>query len=245
MVLIPGRLESFPSANFPFSNGLDLGRTIIGRAGGFYEADPTAEFRAGMLVARNASGLIIPCAGVKPMGVAKWNKSLFLKAPVVGEAVVLPGVTAHNLKHANVENVRVTSLAGAPYADPGDYSANTTNGTITRNGAGTIADGETVLVTYTFELSQRDLDFQGRNFFNFVDDVSVNQNRITVINDWSLVFTTQYDTAITYTVNEALYAAGGVTAALAGLFTTDIAEGPYVGNVAQVPTATDPFLGVE
>jgi hypothetical protein len=41
-----------------------------------------------------------------------------------------------------------------------------------------------------------------------------------------------------------LYCGGGVTPALKGLFTTDSAEGEFVGHVIQVPTADDPFLGV-
>lgn len=246
MVLTPGRLEAFPSANFPWPNGLDLGRSVIGRSLGVYTAEPTATFRAGSLVARDVtSGLIIPALGANPMGVAKWNKALFLKAPVVNEAIVLVGTTATNLAHANVENVKVANAAGVAYTVTTDYTVNTTNGQITRVALGGIADGETVYVTYTFQLTENDLDFQGRNFFNFIDDVSIAQGRVTVIQDWSLIFTSQYDTAQTYAINDDLHCGGGVTAALVGLFTNDSGEGDKVGKVAQLPTAADPFLGVE
>lgn len=244
MTLTPGRLEAFPQ-QFPFVNGLDLGRSVIGRALGVYEADPNAVIRAGMLVARNSSGLIIPAVGADPIGVAKWNKSLFLKAPIVDEPVTLNAEVVTPLKHALVENVKVTDAAGTPYTLTTDYLLNATNGTVARVALGSIADGETVLVTYTFQIAEADLDFQGRNFFNFIDDVTVAQGRITVIQDWSLLFTTQYDTSRVYAVNDKLDCGGGVTAALTGLFTNDAAEGDFVGKVAQIPTATDAYLGVE
>jgi len=241
-----GRLEAFPSANFPFANGLDLGRSVIGRSLGAYEAEPTATFRAGMLVSRNSSGLIIPSVGADPIGVAKWNKSLVLKAAIIDEPVTLVATTASNLAHATVENVKVTDITGVTtYTVTTDYVINATNGTITRNGTGAITSGQTVLVTYTYQLTETNLEFQGRNFFNFIDDVSNQAGRIAVIQDWSLLFTTQYDTSNAFAVNTLLYSGGGVTSALIGLFSTDSGEGPVVGKVAQVPTASDPFLGVE
>ena len=244
MVTTPGNLEAFPQ-QFPFANGLDLGRSVIGRSLGVYEAEPTAVFRAGMIVARNASGLIIPAVGADPIGVAKWNKSLFLKAPIVDEQVTLLVEVVTPLKHALVENVKVANSAGVAYTITTDYLLNVTNGTVARVATGSIADGETVLVTYTFQIAEADLDFQGRNFFNFIDDVTIAQGRITVIQDWSLLFTTQYDTSRVYAVNDKLDCGGGVTAALTGLFTNDAAEGDFVGKVAQIPSATDQYLGVE
>jgi hypothetical protein len=105
-----------------------------------------------------------------------------------------------------------------------------------------------VYATYTYQLAERDLDFQGRNFWNFTDDVTIQDGRITVITDAAVLFTSMYDTSRDdYSLIGAgknLYCGGGVTAALAGLFTTDSAEGEFVGCVLQVPTSDDPFLGV-
>lgn len=244
MVLIPGRIESPVGNNFPFSNGLDLGRCVIGRSLGVYESNPTAVFLAGMLVSRDAAGLIIPAAGADPIGVAKWNKTIFLIAPVVNEPLVTVLNTAVNLRHANVVNVKVADALGNAYTDGVDYSWVAINGTVTDLGVG-IPLGATVFVTYTFLLTPAEVDLQGLNFFNRLDDSTLNLNRITIIQDWSLLFTTQYDTSQVYTMNQRLYCGGGVTPAVVGLFTNQAAEGDYVGKVAQIPTAQDPFLGVE
>jgi hypothetical protein len=157
-----------------------------------------------------------------------------------------------SLKHPNISNLMIRSAAnygGSPYGDPADYTiASAPNGTITHSGGGSgIPVATTVYAMYTYELSSRDLDFQGRNFWNTTDEVSIADSRVTVITDASILFTSMYDTSKVYTmtgVGKNLYAAGGVTAALAGLFTNDSAEGEFVGHVIQVPTADDPFLGV-
>lgn len=255
MALTAGRVEAFQ--NDPFSVGLDLGRSVIGRALGVWQADPAATFRQGQLVKRNASGLIILADGVDVMGVAKWTKANTFLGSVTDEPVTLNGTTASNLKHGNVSNERVQSLpdgAGSTFVEGGgnDYILVAGNGTIARDPTSSIADGATVFVSYTFELTSADLDFQGTNFFNRVDDVGITDagpsgsgGQITVIQDWSLLFTTQYDTSQVYAVNDDIHAAGQVTAALSGLFTNDAAEGQLVGKCTQPPTASDPFLGVE
>jgi hypothetical protein len=104
-----------------------------------------------------------------------------------------------------------------------------------------------VYATYTYELTSQDIEFQGRNFWNQLDEVSVADGRITVITDAAFLFTSMYDTSRVYTLTgtgKNLYCGGGVTPALAGYFTNDNAEGEFVGHVIQVPTADDPFLGV-
>jgi hypothetical protein len=243
------RLGAFQSDIFP--RGLDLGRSVIIQDIGVFRADDAADFEAGMLVAQNSSGNIIKCTSKPVLGVAKWNKTNVLKAPSVDEPISFPIAGAVvNLKHPFVSNLQLRSLpnfAGVLYAAGGvDYTLNATNGTLTHNGAGTIPVATTVYATYTYDLQSRDLDFQGRNFHNFTDDVSIADGRVTVITDASLLFTSQYDTSRVYTltgVGKNLYC-GGVTAALAGLFTNNAAEGDFVGHVIQVPTADDPFLGV-
>lgn len=246
------RLAAFQSQVFP--RGLDLGRCVILQDIGVFKAATSAAFEAGMLVAQDANGEIVKCAGKPVLGVAKWNKSLVYTAAMVDEPISFPTVTATvSLRHPNVSNFQLRSavtLGGVKYVTPGDYTINTTNGTLTRvnPGATPIPVATTVYATYTYELSSRDLDFQGRNFWNFTDDVSIQDNRITVITDASILFTSQYDTsrddyALTGT-GKNLYCAGGVTAAKAGLFTTDAAEGAFVGHVIQTPTADDPYLGV-
>ena len=245
------RLGAFQSNIFP--RGLDLGRTVIMQDIGTFRADTSAVFEAGMLVAQDANGNIVKCVGRPVLGVAKWNKCLAYTAAIMDEPISFPtsGSTI-SLKHPNISNIQVRSAAnygGTLYADPAHYTvASAVNGTLTHSGGGsTIPVATTVYALYTYELSSRDLDFQGRNFWNFTDDVSVADNRITVITDASILFTTMYDTSRVYTLTgtgKNLYCAGAVTALKAGLFTNDPAEGEFVGHVIQVPSADDPFLGV-
>jgi hypothetical protein len=123
----------------------------------------------------------------------------------------------------------------------------TTNGTLTwanpPAGVAAPANGATVYVTYTFDMTVSDYRFQGLNFFNQFDDTFTSEGRLTVVMGPAMLFTTQYDTAQTYLVNDSLFC-GGATPALAGLFTNQAAEGRYVGKVIQPPTAADPFMGI-
>lgn len=233
-----------------YPEGLDLGRCQISQSLGVFVADPTNSFRAGMLVMQNSSGLVIPSDGTDVLGVAKWNHTTALLAVAVDEAVVLTGTTPSNLAHGTVSNVKVSSAAGGAGSDftvTTDYTVNATNGQVTRNGAGAIASGATVYVAYTFQIAANDLlQLQGQNFWNNVDEVSQADGRVTVITDADLLFTSQYDTSATYTMTGSgsdLYAA--TAGGKAGLFTNSSAgSAQFVGRVFQVPTASDPFLGL-
>lgn len=230
--------------------GLDLGRCQIKEALGIFVADPANTFRAGMLVMRNAAGLVVPSDGSAVLGVAKWNHASTSLAVAVDEALVLSGTTATPLKHGNVSNVRVNSApkgAGTASVVTTDYTLSASNGTVARVGGGNIADGATVYVTYTYQLTEAELlTMQGKNFWNSLDEVSQNEGRVTVITDAELLFTSQYDTSRSYALTGAsskLYAATG--GGKAGLFTNDSSgSAKFVGEVFQVPTAADPFLGL-
>lgn len=237
-----------------FPEGLDLGRCQITQALGVYVADPTNTFRAGMVVMRNAAGLVVPSDGSDVLGIAKWNHATTLMSAVVDEAVVVTGVVASNLRHPMVGNVRVATAVkggGTVYVEDTDYTVNTTNGTITRIVGHMAPDPTTVYVTYTWQITEADLvQMQGKNFWNTNDEVSQNESRITVITDAELIYTTQYDTGKVYTLsgaNSNLYAAlpGTPLPGKSGLITSDSASAKYVGRVFQVPTAADPFLGLK
>ncbi len=243
------RLGAFQSDTFP--RGLDLGRSVILQDVGVFKAAAAADFEQGMLVAQDANGEVVKCDSRPVFGVAKWNKTNTLTGAVIDEAVVFAtsgGTTT--LTHPNVSNLQVRSavdFGGSAFASPGDFTLNAVNGVLTHAGGGsTIPVGTSVFVTYTFQLSSDDLDFQGRNFFNFTDDVSVAAGRVTVITDASVLFTSQYDTSRVFTLTGTAknLHCGGTTAGLEGLFTNDPAEGEFVGHVIQIPTADDPFLGV-
>lgn len=243
------RLGAFQSD--PNPRGLDLGRSVILQDLGVFRAADAADFNAGMLLAQDADGNLVKAVGSPVLGVAKWNKTNTLLATAVDEPVVFAAANGSvTLKHPNVSNFQLRDapdLGGSAWTVTTDYTLNATNGVVTHVGAGGITPGDTSYATYTYELSARDLDFQGRNFFNYTDDVSIAENRVTVITDASLLFTTMYDTSRAYALTgtaKNLYCGGGATAALAGLFTNDAAEGEFVGHVIQLPTADDPFLGV-
>lgn len=234
--------------------GIDLIRSVYTRNLGNYVACPLTTFRAGMLVQMNASQRVEICGngGVTlPFGFTKYTKATTLFASVVGEQIQLNGTTATNLAHAALRTpgatggVRVFNLtSGTSYTETTHYTANYVNGTITRVVAGgSPADGEIVGVDYAYQVTEAELKFEGRNFWNFLNDVDIQDGKITVINDWSIIFTTQYDPSQTYAVNDAL-TAGTSAAVMTGLVTKGGA-GPFIGRCFQVPTADDPFLGVQ
>lgn len=236
----------------PFPNGLDLNRCVITHDLGIFTADPAASFQAGALVTKGANG-ITSALGKNVLGIAKWNKLNTLLGVNVDEPIVFTAqATDYALKKANVSNVKVSLAAGgAALVNPTDYTFAAVNGTVRSIAAGALPPGTTGYVTYTYQISNADLDFQGRNFFNFIDDVTIQAGALTVITGWTMLFTTQYDSSRQYTVGGVggnLYAAGAVTPAKAGLLTNDItteaAAADFVGSVIQVPTATDPYLGI-
>lgn len=237
----------------PFPNGLDLNRCVVQHELGIFTADPAATFLQGMLVTKAAAG-IQACAGKGVLGIAKWNKALTLFGANVDEQITLIVGTAVNLKKANVSNVRVAAAPamGAALTVTTDYTVNAVNGTITGVAAGPsgVTTGLVVFVTYTYQLTASDFDFQGRNFWNFTDDVTIQDGRITVMTGWTIVFTTQFDTSRTYALSGAasnLYCSGGTGDTVgSGLFTNNAnsANNEFVGRCIQLPTATDPYMGV-
>lgn len=252
MASIDPRLEAYNLD--PFASGLDLLRCKVGVDLGVYSAYTNASFYQGQIAAQNTSGEMLLCDGTGafpvnvPFGVFRWNKSTGLLAVVQDEQVVMTGVAAHELNHSNIlaNAIRVTSgpssAEGVVYTEGVDYTANDVNGTVTRIALGAIADGQTVYVDYTYTPTAAELNARGRNFQNLFDDVSIAEDKVTVITDWSLVFTTYYNSSRGFVVAENLYCDGGN---FAGYFTDNSAASrPYVGRVFQIPTATDPFLGV-
>lgn len=242
------RLAAFQSD--VFATGLDLRRCEINRDLGVFKASDAASFEQGQMVALDASQEVILADGGDVLGVAKWNKVNLQKSLAVDEPHVVDAGVAVPLARSNVSNVGVRTAAdqgGTLITAAGDYTLNAVNGTLTWDAVPTeVSDGDTVFVTYTYDMTNADYQFQGRNFFNFVDDVTIAEGRITVILSPAILYTTQFDTAQTYALTGAganLYC-GGTTPGLEGLFTSDAGEGTYVGRCIQLPSATDPYLGV-
>ena len=243
-----GRLAAFQSD--VFASGLDLGRSEITRDLGVYRAADSATILQGQMVSLDANQELVLADATEVFGVAKWNKAQLGTSVIVDEASVVAYGATVSLARGNVSNVVVRTTPNGSTVIPAtnNYTLSTANGTLAwgnpPTGTNAPADGATVYVTYTFALTTQDYRFQGLNFFNTLDDVTISEGRLTVIQGPATLFTTQYDTAQTYAVNNDLYV-GGTTAGLEGLFTNQSSEGTYVGKVIQPPTAEDPYLGLQ
>lgn len=242
-----GRLGAFQSD--VFASGLDLKRGEIIRDAGYFKASETAVIEQGQMVSLDASQELVVANAGDVVGVAKWNKVSLGTAVNVDEAVVVSFGGVTQLKRANVSNVAVRAAAngGTDIPATNNYTLSTANGTLTwdnpTSGTAAPANGATVYVTYTFALTEMDYRFQGKNFFNTNDDVSIAEGRLTIVEGPAKIFTTQYVTSDIFTVNDALYC-GGDVAGEEGLFTVVPTNSELVGHVMQPPTAADPYLGV-
>lgn len=222
---------------------LDLSRSAITVALGTWEVAPAATFEAGAAVALDASGQVgVAADGATFFGVAKWNKTTALTAAIVAEQVILTAFALSNLKHAGLVSAteRVTNLAGTVlYVKDTDYEISYTNGTINRKSGGAIPDGATVLVSYRYTLTTEELVYAGRNYMNLLDD-TLGSGRITVIQDYAILYTDQYDTS-------KAYATSGATSLLTvdtGKFRPATGVEVVVAKVIAVPTASDQLLGI-
>lgn len=239
--------------------GIDRKRSVLKSDPGWYVADPTTTFRAGMLVSLDANQRVTRCVGTHVLGFSLYNNCTTEYATVTGEYIQLNAGVATNLKHANLLSpvvgppglgVRVgAALTGAAYAETtgadNDYVVSYVNGTITRVVATTtIPDGGYVYVNYMYPLTDADVQFEGRNFWNLTNDVTISDGKVAVATDATTIFTTAYDPHLTFTVNQLLYA-GTTAQGCEGLVTTtSTGANAYIGRVMQIPTAADPWLGL-
>jgi hypothetical protein len=266
-----GTLNSNPTAQAAFTGqvfkkGLDLGRCKITLDDGTLVAGPTATFNAGSIVTRDNNGFIQPSIGVDTYGVAKWGKTTFGASVAVDNAIVLAStnptpnaafVTVNGQPRGAISDVTVRSLpnmGGVLYSGGGvDYTVTPGTGLITRNPAGAIPDGATVFVSFVYALTDADFQFDGRFFQNQDADrtafqVDSSLRVITVITDWSRLFTTEW------APGNGIGAGNGLTYTIAGttskLYAStegkfiNVSGTDFVGRVFQIPTATDPFMGV-
>lgn len=227
-----------------FPKGIDLRRSTINNDLGTYVALDSATIRAGQFVTYDANAFIIAATGAGVIGVAKWDKQTVGVSVNVDEVLTLNGTTATNLKRTNISNASVRSAAnfgGTLYTVTTDYTVNTTNGTVTRVGAGAIADGGVVYVTYTYALIDADFEIDGKTFRNQSNNAVLGQeNRFTVITDWARLYTMEYDSTAQYALTSANFRLFCTSEGKA----STVAANDFVGRVHQLPTADDPFLGI-
>lgn len=240
------QLEAFQTQIYP--SGLDLHRCSILIAKGVWKAG-SANFRQGAPVMLNASREVVLSDGTAFLGVAKWPKMSLGQAVEVDEQIsfTAAGQTV-NLKRAGIAasslQIRTaTQFGGSAYTVTTDYTVNTTNGTVTQVALGAIpVDGTIIYVTYTWSLTEAHYKYQGKNFYNNNDWVSLQADRITVIEAPAEIYTTEYDTDQVYALTGAN---SNIYVNASGQFTTVAGGSKLHGFVSSLPSAKDPFLGIK
>lgn len=234
--------------------GIDRKRSVWDKELGHYVAETGSSFRSGQWGRRITGDVVNVLTGVtqRPLGMFRADKVSMGTSVRVDDAVVVgANGTTTTLRRgsivANSFSMRpAINMGAANIAENAvtTYALNTTNGIITWGDAsglpgGTII-GSTVYVTYTYNLVQADYDVDGQNYRITNDDVSKNANRVVVCSGRMQVFTTEYDTGVRYLITDALY----VTASSQ---TSNASGGgaKHVGAVAQLPTSTDRYLGMD
>ena len=211
-----------------------------------YNVDPAAQFEAGQ-IAKLVQGddgqpMVQVCnSGELPQGTLWKDKSTTLTAIVVDEAVKFDHVDK-NLKQTNLiaASEKVTnSTKTITYVNGFDYDLDSDKGIITRRLGGNIILNQTVLVTYRYEILVKDLYRWGQSY-NFIPDYTLGSNKITIAEDFAVVYSLVYDPTAVYSIGDALRVMDG------GILTTDPYEaGPVFAKVIKAPTAGDPYLGYE
>lgn len=261
------RLETFQNDIFP--RGLDLGACKYHQDGGVYTIQEGVTIRPGSLVARTpvtagvlaSPGLVIPVTtageAANVFGIAKWGTEAIGSSVRVDE--VYPGFpggtgTTINLRNANLvdtggtgEFVNVHTAAnfgGTKYTVAAtNFTVNAVNGVLT-NGATPVPANVPLFISYMWNLTQAQLRFNGVKFHsNTSDDVAFSSaNRLAVITDWSIIFTTEFDDTLDYDTQGT---ASNLYCDVDGRFTnTALAANRYVGKVYQLPRSGYPYLGV-
>jgi hypothetical protein len=211
-----------------------------------YAVDPAAQFEAGQ-IAKLTQGddgqpMVQVCnSGELPQGTLWKDKATTLTAIVVDEAVKFDSLVK-NLKQTNLVSAteKVTNQARTvTYVSGYDYDIDYAKGTITRRGGGTIILNQTVLVTYRYDILVKDLYRWGQSY-NFIPDYTLASGKITVVEDFAILYSLVYDPTAVYLIGDALRVMDG------GILTTDPYEvGPVFAKVIKPPTAGDPYLGYE
>jgi len=204
--------------------------------------DPTAIFEAGsVLTVVNSNGErmarpVVTSDSAVNGGIAWNDKALTRKKAIIDETVVLVGTTTVSLGHANISNVVVRNSSGTAYTVTSDYTVTATNGTLARVSGGSITDGESVNVSYIYQLTEQELVSEGTNVNGNFDDTA-STGKIVLLRNFNVVPTNVFDTAESYVIGDALKVKTG------GIFNKT--SGPVFGKVYAAPTAAYPYLTVE
>lgn len=220
----------------------------------FYAVDTSVHIQSGMVafLATSAAGVTVAttaASGTVPIGTFwKDRDTSYIRNWVESRAF---GTTnTINLSKGNVVAavwVRVTNAAGTViYAQGTDYTVTLANGVITRVIGGTIPALATVIISYTYQVAVGAEHWEdvstmwstGSNYDRQAND-TLGSGQITIAEGDAKIFTDQYDPDQTYTLNAAL------RSDVTSRWTTGAGISSVCGRVISVPTANDPFLGVD
>ena len=221
----------------------------------FYDVDTNVNIWGGMVafLTTNAAGFAVAttaASGTVPIGTF-WKDSSLSYVRTNIESGTFSVANIVTLSKGNVRGtgfIKVTNSAGTTvYTQGVDYTVSTTNGVVTRLAAGAITALATVLVWYEYNLQQTQVYWDnvstqytaaGQNYDRQPDD-TLGSGKITVAEGDAKIYTDQYDVNQTYTLNAPLYSNA------ASLWTTVAGYTSACGRVLSIPTANDPFLGVQ
>lgn len=227
--------------------GIDLARSTCDRAFGDWQALSGASFRAGQPVMLDANRFVTLYTGAsRILGVAKWDKittkrTVIVDAPITFTASnqtknLLPNIVTGSLQ------VRTAALgAGSAYTITTDYTLNLVNGTITQvSGGAPIPLNTVVYVSYARTLTEAELVYEGKNFWQSLDYATQENGRITVVQPPATIYTTEFDPSAVYAYGAAVYAN-----TTSSLFTSASSGGTICGQIVGVPSNGDPYLGID
>ena len=219
----------------------------------FYSVDTGVNIHAGMVAfltsVAGVATATIGASGHVPIGTFwKDRAATYIRTTIETKTFSLLGIIT--LSKGNIlstGDIKVTNSTGTVvYTNGADYLVNTTNGVITR-GAGLIPALATVIIWYKYSLLATQIYWDnvstkwtasGQNYDRQPDD-TLGSGKITVAEGLVKLYTDQYDVTRTYTLNQALYSNVNSMWTNAGGFTSAI------GRVLSVPSASDPFLGLQ
>lgn len=221
------------------------------------------DYRSGMIAARDADGNVVVCgssndpdSGTKPIGILGEDRltSDLQQTTQVDEEVEVTVSVGIALSHDAIVPGSYTFKKGTTVLVEGggqDFTIVAATGvvTFTSGGPASLVNGDTVLATYTFKLNDDfEKNFRGVNFKGATDDTE-GSKKATVWKGHGEFETDQFVTANAYTIGELLRVTKASHAMGPGLLTNEVAGADVAATstarVEKVPTASDPFIGIE
>ena len=200
---------------------------------GYRDVESSAEFIAGMVCTLDATTgklVVADNTDTEVLGLFYCHKTISFYRPVqdeehtFGTAPNTSTIVYLNNAYLKAGSVLVTSTGGVVVADSGNWSVNTTNGTITRNPSGSIAADATINISYLYQDS------------NLVGiDQTMGSGKAATLEDSGEVATLVYDTSVTYTVMGSVYVTSDG-------YITSTAGAKAIGIVTKAPSSEDPEI---